>query len=113
MYVKIHYSISGVSTIPVSNIINDWIKEVHKTGIENVEFNPNTVLVFDLYYTSSDSINLLREAVPNGILGRCQLTKISDDGRHARRKSGQAWTLGRHVEHGASGMLRLLLDIIK
>ena len=64
MYVKIHNSISGVSTIPVSSIINDWIKVVHRTGIENVEFNPNTVLVFDSYYTSSDSINLLREAVP-------------------------------------------------
>jgi hypothetical protein len=49
MYVKIHNSISGVSTIPVSSIINDWIKVVRRTGIETVEFNPNTVLVFDSY----------------------------------------------------------------
>ena len=64
MYVKIHNSISGVSTIPVSSVVNDWIKVVHRAGIVDVDFNPNTVLVFDSYYTSLDSINLLREAVP-------------------------------------------------
>ena len=64
MYMKIHNSIAGVSTIPVSTVVNDWINVVHRNGIIGVDFNPNTVLVFDSYCTSADSIKLLRDAVP-------------------------------------------------
>ena len=30
MYMKIHNSIAGVSTIPVSTVVNDWINVVHR-----------------------------------------------------------------------------------
>jgi len=102
MYVKIHNSISGVSTIPVSSVVNDWIKVVHRAGIVDVDFNPNTVLVFDSYYTSLDSINLLREAVPKvpwvGGVNRQRFQTMADTLEEKVAKPGH-WVGMYNTEH--------------
>ena len=84
---------------------------MHINGIIGVDFNPNTVLVFDSYYTSTDSVKLLRDAVPKifwiGGVNRQRFKTMADVLEEKVSKPGH-WVGMYNPEH--EGMLRLLLD---
>jgi len=67
-----------------------------------VEFDSSTVLVFDSYYTSSDSTNLLRESVPKvswvrGV-NRQRFQMMADTLEEKLAKSGH-WVGMYNTEH--------------